>query len=222
MAQSNALVELDVPFPSDEELKEQPTDTQPEDETLSPKQATEPSEAISKPDQAAIQAAREREKRERTERLRLEQELQQRDERLAELELQGLSETDRYRREAEIEKQKRLDLEQKLQVEEVKKEYSRFLEEKEAEHPSFVAYLKKQAAKSFYPVQGKDATEFEQNFEEAAVDFEDSRPEPAKKPTAVNPAYEAPSEVDLENEDSLKNLSVAELRKMLPKAQQRY
>lgn len=201
------------------EEPEQPTDSQEEGET-----STDSAEAkaIAKDEKGieppagtkswehALQMSREREKKERALREQLEQKLQETTSRLDALELEGLDETERYRLEAERAKQEAQELKEKIQTEEAKKEYRRVLAEKEAEYPKTISFLKKQADKDIYPVQGRTLEEFETNLAEFAADLEESTSSKPAKAVASNPAYVPPEEPDLGT------LSSKELRKILP------
>lgn len=188
----------------------QPTDTQDEGETSSPREPEPPAGAKSW--ESALQRERERYKAVRAAEAQKEQELQELKAKLDEYELAGLSEVDRYRAEAQKAREEAETLRMKVEAEEIKKEYRRILSEKEATNPRTVSFLRKQMEKDIYPVQGQTLDEFETNFADFATDFEGTQP--TQQPVAnSNPAYVPPAEVDITK------LSASEMRKFLPIAE---
>jgi|SRR3990167_1918169 len=213
MAFDNALDDPPLtPSETEAEEEEKPTDTEPEGEPQPVKTATEPP-AGSKSWEHALQQSREREKREREQRQQLEQQMQETQQKLRDYELEGLSESERYRVEADEAKAETARLKEQIQVEEVKKEYRRYLAEKEVEFPKTAGFLKKQADKDIYPVQGQTSEEFEENFTSFAQDYEGIPTATEPKPSVTNPEYTPPEEVDLST------LSAKEMRKILPIAE---
>ncbi len=206
----NALDDEQVTQDLPDEADSQLTDNQEEDGVTQPETETETPEQI-KNVQAAIQKARERENSEREKAQRLQQQLDTVNSRLEELELQGLNETEQYRVKAERAEAKAKELEEKIQVEEVKKDYRSFLSEMETEHPKSVATLKKLMDKDIYPVQGATTAEFQANFLEYASLIEGDTQQELKA-AASNPAYNPPDDIDYNS------LSPAEMRKLLPVA----
>lgn len=204
----NALDDEQVTQDLPDEADSQLTDNQAEDGETQPEKETESPEQI-KNVQAAIQKARERENAEREKAQRLQADLDSVNSRLEELELQGLNETEQYRIKAERAEARAKELEEKIQVEEVKKDYRAFLSEMETDHPKSVATLKKLMDKDIYPVQGATTAEFQANFLEYASLIEGDTKEEIKG-AASNPAYNPPDELDFNS------LSPADMRKMLP------
>src|SRR3990167_869132 len=221
MALSNALAEVSL-TPNEAVEEQEPTETQAEGET-SPPQPKQEAEAKAKDEKGieppagskswehALQQSREREKREKEARLKLEEQLRERDNKLKEYELEGLTESERYRIEAEEARREADQLKEQIQVEEVKKEYRRILAERETNYPKTVAFLKRQADRDVYPVQGQTMEEFEENFTTFASDYEGVTPTGTEPKTATsNPVYTPPEEVDINT------LSSKEIRKLLP------
>lgn len=207
MAQKSNAPDLETLPVEPEEPKEQ-TETQPEGEPQPvEKTETEPP-AGSKSWEQALQKRQELLKEEKAQRESLALELDETRKKLEELELQGLGETERYKVEAERAKREAETLKEQLEVNRIKEEYRRILVEKESEHPKTVAFLRRQMDKNIYPVQGQSMSEVEQNLDEFASEFE-STPQ-GTTPTASNPAYTPPAEVDLSK------LSAAEMGKLLP------
>ncbi len=205
----NALPDEDLTPDSGQEDESQANDYQePEDETSADK-VTEPSEG--KNAQHAIQLAREREKREREAREKSELEAIELKAKLEEIELQGMSEIDAYRIKAERSEQEAARLKEIIQGEELKKEYRRWLSEKETEYPRTVSILKKQMERDIYPVQGATSDAFEENFVSFAADIEDIKPQTEAKVTSSNPKYTDP-DINIDTN----TLSAADLRKLLP------
>lgn len=204
----NALLDDDL-TPEGQEDESQATDNQtPEDETSAEK-VTEPSEG--KNAQHAIQLAREREKSERIAREKSDQENVELKARLDAIELQGMSETDAYRIKAERAESEAARLKEIIQGEELKKEYRRWLSEKETEYPRTVGILKKQMEKDIYPVQGATSDLVEENFVSFAADIEGITPTSETKVTSSNPQYTDP-DINIDTN----TLSAADLRKLLP------
>lgn len=205
----NALPDDDLTPEIGQEEESEVTDNQkPEDET-SAEVVTEPSEG--KNAQHAIQLAREREKREREAREKAEQEAQSLKARLDEIELQGMSETDAYRIKAERAEQEAQRLKEIIQGEELKKEYRRWLSDKEADYPRTVSILRKQMEKDIYPVQGATSDDFEENFVSFAADIEQITPQVETKVTSSNPKFTDP-DINIDTT----TLSASDLRKLLP------
>ena len=192
--------------PEGEEVKE-PTETPPEGEPQPAKAEVEPP-AGSKSWEHALQQRQELLKKEKAQREATQVELEETKRRLEELELQGLSETERYRVEAERARQETEKLRQQIQVEDVKKEYRRYLVEKEADFPKTIAFLRRQMDKDIYPVQGQTVEEFNANFEDFASEFEGKKSQGGLP--ASSPAYTPPEEVDISK------LSAKEMRNLLP------
>lgn len=203
---TNAIVD-DPLTPNQAEEEQTPTESQgetsPED-----KKGTEPPQG-SKSWEHALQQSREREKKERAEREAIQQELEDTKSRLEEYELQGLTDTEKYRIEAEKSKAEAQDLRRQLEIEEVKRLYRKFLTDRESSNPKTVAFLRRQMDKNIYPIQGENPEEFDANFTEFATEYE-GIPQETTKPATDNPAFTPPSEVDMNT------LSPEELRKILP------
>jgi hypothetical protein len=205
---SNAPAKDPLTSPVEGEGLEQ-TETPPEGETKPVKEPEPP--AGSKSWEHALQQRQELLKKEKAQRESVQTELAETKKRLEDLELQGLGETERLRVEAERARQEVEILKQEKQVEEVKKEYRRFLVEKEADNPKTVTFLRRQMDKDIYPVQGGTVEEFNSNFEDFANEFEGKAPQ--GKTSASSPAYTSPEEVDISK------LSAKEMRNILPIAE---
>jgi hypothetical protein len=197
----------DTPDQSDSQKEGEPQLTEGE----APEVKTEPP-AGSKSWEHALQQSREREKREVRQRMELEQQLKERENKIQEYEMEGLSESERYRVEAETAQSKVTELEEKLETEEIKKEYRKFLAEKSKDRPKTVAFLRKQADKDIYPVQGQTPEEVEESFNSFAEDYEGVVPTEDAKTPSSSPAYTPPAEVDINK------LPTKELKKILPVA----